>query len=110
MDLVSSQGHCSTSRPVTCMGQDIAGAPEQLRLRGKGQCVERGIEVGRDSPDQLPFVLPSVLRAVPGEVGGMAGRAVVWDSPLFGQLHMAHAHLLPTETSILLSTPSSFPS
>lgn len=53
MDHVSSPGHRSTSQPVTCMGQDVAGAPEQPHLSGKGQCLERGIEVGRDSPDQL---------------------------------------------------------
>lgn len=81
------------------MVQDIAGALEQLRLSGKWQCLERGIMIGRDPPDQLPLVvLPSLLRAVPGEGGGMAGGAVFWDSPLFGQLRMARAHLLTAET------------
>lgn len=90
-------------------GANTAGALEQLCLGGKGQCLERGIEIGRDFPDQLPFVLPSVLRAVPREGGGMAGGAVVWEPPLFRQLHMAHAHLLNAETFVPLSTPS-FPS
>lgn len=76
------------------MEQDTAGAPEQLHLSGRGQCLERGIEVGRDSPDLLPL-----CAALCVEGGGVAGGAVIWDSPLFGQLHMAPAHLLPAETS-----------
>lgn len=82
-------------------------------LHGAGGCWSPGAAVpgwegampwwGETPQTSSPFVLPSVLRAIPGEGGGMAGGVADRFTT------HAHAHLLPAQTSVPLSTPS-FPS
>lgn len=105
MDHAPSQSHPQPAKPLFAWGRTLLEPGSSCTWVGRGNAWKEASRWG-ETPHTSSPVLRSVLRAVPREGGGMAAGAIVWDSPLFGQLHMAHAHQLPAETPVPLSTPS----
>lgn len=96
MEHVLSQGHPQPAPPLL-QGTGHGWSPEQLCL-SEGTVPERGIELGRGSPEQLLLCAALCAEGCAWR-GRRDGRSSSLGFTPPGQLHMAHAHLLPAETS-----------